>query len=600
MPFQRVRGLLPPLTNIGAKLFVITFVSFLLGLLLVGGIAYYSMEKVVMQNEEELLEASVRQVEDYLQAHMTAIQQNLLYLSDPKVLDALALSDYQLLMDNMLRLNTDTIKSIYLMLDGEYAVSAPQALKYFVNAGQLAELYAKGRQWGFWWSQPYVSSFSQKTITAARAVESTRSGRRGVVAIDLNLDQLTGALSTPPGRKQMSLVLLSRSGELISTNLAMSFLEQTTGEHPMLRELKNKLRVNELSFDRVDLPEGSYKVLKSGRNRWDWVVFAVVNEADAYAVTHAIRQQYALLLALWIAVSLGISYWLGRYIRKPIKEISRQMNLGAVGSLGHRIAWKRTDEFGLVSSSYNKMMDRIETLFRDLQSMEEQKRYHELKVLQSQINPHFLYNALNTIYCLAESERTREIGPLIQSLVGIMRFSIDKIDQVVMLQLEIDNVWKYVDLMKLRFGDAFDMDVIVPEPYERAYIPKLTLLTLLENAIFYGLDTGRRNHIMIAAGKADGGALCVEVSDTGPGIPEETVRTLLSARPEQPDGVEKGPRKERKGLNNLGIRNVHERIQLHFGVAYGLDIRSKPGAGTTVRVRLPYSPGDGKPDAKGG
>ncbi|NQX63664.1 cache domain-containing sensor histidine kinase [Paenibacillus qinlingensis] len=578
-------------TSIGTKLFLITFFSFLLGLLLVGGIAFYNNSAIIKQNQEESLQLLMGQVEGYLQIHMTAIQENLLFLTDKEIYDSLALTDYQVLMENMVKLHPDTIKSIYLIVDGEYSISAPQSMKYFVNKEQMVEVYNQARLWGFWWSQPYISSFSKKTITAAKTIES--STVKGVIAIDLNVDNLASSLTVPTLKKRMDLYLLSRTGELISTNTPMTFEEKTNGDHPMVHMLKDKVKSNDLEFDHVDLPDGRYKILKSNRNRWDWVVFAAINEMEVYEILQVVKKQYVLMLSLWILVSLAISYWLGRYFRAPIKEISRQMNYGALGNLEHRIDMKRMDEFSYVVSGYNKLMDRIGTLFKDLQLMEDQKRYHELKVLQSQINPHFLYNALNTIYCLVETERVKEIGSVIQSLVGILRFSIDKIDEVVLLKFEVECVWKYVDLMKLRFGDIFDMDIIIPEPFEQAYIPKLTLLTLIENSIFYGLNKpGERNHIIIMAYEEQPGIICFEVSDTGPGIDEEMIRRLIVKEVSneflKDSSLVDRPDKERKGLNNLGIRNIHERIQLHFGKQFGLDIESSLGEGTRVMVRLPF------------
>lgn len=561
---------------------MITFLSVMIALILIGGITYYSFHAVITRQQNVTLEQSVTQIESYLQSHMTNIQLHLVYLSNPTIYHSFARPDFQLLLDNMLSVHTDSVSAIYVLEDGKYVMSAPDAMHFYIDGPVLTNVFNQATKWGFWWSEPYDSKFSGRTITVAKSIKPSEGRPAGAVALDLNLDKLLSELPGVSGRGG-GIYLFARNGELISRNTPGPFASQPANGASIEDGLRKLVKSTE-KMTTLSVPQGRYTVLRSENNRWDWVVFAVIEEAKAYSILHVVRETFLLLTGLWIAVSLIVANRLAAYIRKPIMQIATQMNKGAMGQLDTRIHLERSDEFNRISISFNKMMTHIQSLFHDLKTMEEQKRYHELKVLQSQINPHFLYNTLNSIYCLLETDRVHLIGPIMQSLVQILRYSIDKIEQLVHLRQEANHLERYIDLMKVRYGDVFDFDIVIDDALQSVFLPKLTLITLVENSIYYGLNQPSiRNHIIVLARRNAANEVVIEVSDTGPGMSPDKIASLLSS-----ETTPQASSSAQKGLNNLGIRNINERIQLHFGKAYGLQIESVPGQGTTVNIRLPY------------
>ncbi|RAV20286.1 hypothetical protein DQG23_15015 [Paenibacillus contaminans] len=568
-------------TGIGTKVFLISFLSVLCALFIIGFIAYRNIYVMIKENQVKTLQASYIQVEEYLKAYMKNIQTQLLFLANAEIYNKLSEEDYTRTLENMMTINSEEIHFFYVIENGKLLASVPYGFKYFVSPEWLAEVSEETELSGFWWSKPHDSGQGQ-TVTVAKSFQNPVSGQTLVVALDINVANLVRSMASK--EKESSIFLYTRDGDFIATSREPKLYD----EFQYLDRMKEQLRHLTISggseFETVSAPEGTWKVLKRENNRWEWVVFAVINESEAYPLLTIINRQITLIMVVWVIISLIISYRLASYIKNPIHRITRQMKLGAMGNLDARIELRRNDEFASIANNFNKMMSNIKELFENLKQAEKRKRYQELKTLQSQIHPHFLYNTLSSFYLLCETDRIKELGPMIHSLMGLLHYSIDKVGDIVSLEEELRQVGHYVDLMKLRFGDVFDIDIVVPEHSLFVPLPKLTLITLIENSIFYGLGlTEQRNHIIIAADMANSGGITIEVSDTGPGIDPAKLQDLLTQRSEGGGTFQ--------GLNNLGIRNIHERIQLYFGESYGLHLENEPGQGLLVQIRLPVALG---------
>lgn len=565
-------------TSIGNKMFLIAFLSVLSGLIMIGVFAYSTVYVLIKENQEKSLQSSVVHVEDYLKWYMLNIQSQLLYFSNVDIFESLSRENYMLLMNNFITLYSNDINAAYVIEQGELLAISPELYKHSVSHQWLEEVDKQASQWGFWWSDPFDSGFG-RAVTVAKSFRSSDKTRTITVALELNVESFASLGESRPTDK--TIYIFSRSGKFVASNTPIDHYSQKLQRDEMVRILGETLIEKGKDFNTIHTPQGDFKILRSDNNRWDWIVFSVVNEAKAYPLLTSLQKQFLLILLIWITISLIISYRLAAYIKKPIRTIIRQMNAGSLGRLDTRIEIKRNDEFGLIATHFNKMMLNLNDLFNNLKEAEERKRVQEMKVLQSQIQPHFLYNTLNAFYWLSETERSREIGPLIQALMGLLKYSIDKVGDVVPLEEEVRQLHNYAELMKLRYGPVFDLDIVIPDSIAaQATIPKLTLITLVENSIFYGLSKpNHRNHIIISSAESDAGQLLLEVSDTGPGMKEDAIRDLFKKQE---------TRSTFKGLNNLGIRNIQERIQLYYGYEYGLSIENDEEEGLLVKIRLPF------------
>ena len=195
-----------------------------------------------------------------------------------------------------------------------------------------------------------------------------------------------------------------------------------------------------------------------------------------------------------------------------------------------------------------------------------------LRMMQAQLNPHFLYNTLDTVKWLGVAHRVPQVAELATNLAAILRAAISG-DEIVILDQELDLVERYVDIQSIRFADRFTCEIDVQERYRSCLVPKLALQPLVENAILHGVAGLEEGYIKLWA-EEENGDLLLTVSDNGPGIPPEILERLNS------------PGRRIEG-RHLGLFNVDSIIRLHYGQRYGLSARSKPGEGSRVRLRLP-------------
>lgn len=278
-----------------------------------------------------------------------------------------------------------------------------------------------------------------------------------------------------------------------------------------------------------------------------------------------------------IGLLIVISYYLSRSITKPIKHLSNVTELVTRGDLSVRANLDAGAEVGLLAKSLDEMIDRINMLLVQVKGEQESLREAELELLQSQINPHFLYNTLDTIVWLAEAGDQQQVVKMVGNLSDFFRTSLNGGRDIISLKDELKHVNSYLEIQQIRYQDILDYEVNVPENLCDNLIPKITLQPLVENALYHGIKNKRGKGRIIITGETVGNFLMLYIEDNGIGITEERL-SIIS---------EKFNSTEKKDDDVFGLRNVNERIQLKFGKRYGLHIDSIYGEGTKVSVLLP-------------
>jgi sensor histidine kinase YesM len=224
------------------------------------------------------------------------------------------------------------------------------------------------------------------------------------------------------------------------------------------------------------------------------------------------------------------------------------------------------------------MMERIHHLLLETKEMEMRKNQYELKMLQSQIAPHFLYNTLACISSLAKQRKIEAVRETIRALVGLLSFSFDKSGEFVTLEEEIEGLRMYAYIQTVRYGEKFILTIDAAPESLQSQILKLTLQPLVENAIFHGLAPRKVQGNIRIRTFVRKDRLCIIIRDNGLGMNSEQLSSIYSER-------RRAPSKHR--FTGIGIMNVQERIRLHFGEEFGLRIASIPGVGTLIRIELP-------------
>ena len=289
-------------------------------------------------------------------------------------------------------------------------------------------------------------------------------------------------------------------------------------------------------------------------------------------VMSAIYLTGVLMGALCLVLGLLSAWTLSRYLSKPVHQLDEAMGEVEKGRLDVRLETDRSDELGRLAGRFNHMAEEYRiNLDRSVQRQRELNEAR-LRMMQAQLNPHFLYNTLDAMKWLGMAHQAPEVAELATDLAAILRSSISG-DEIVTLEEELELVERYVNIQTIRFGDRFTCEVDVAERYQSCLVPKLALQPLVENAILHGVADREDGYVKVWAGEEEG-MLLLYVSDNGCGIPEEVLERLNGETRQPSEG-------------HLGMFNVDSILRLRYGESCGLSARSTPGEGSCVRLKMP-------------
>ncbi|WP_281889517.1 sensor histidine kinase [Paenibacillus sp. YYML68] len=429
---------------------------------------------------------------------------------------------------------------------------------------------------------PYMKAQRGATMTISTSIVST-TGRIGVLAAELDLARLADELTKWNRDPDISMLLLNR--ELVPLVSQLKLHQQAYNS--LRPELNEWLRSRPTASETIATEDSRYLAVKSAVGFQDWTLVYFTEEQHFLAKIRALQQGTLLFTLVFALVMLLYSYQLARYINKPIRMLVRQTQHIQRGNLQARVRLQRRDEFHTLNEAFNRMLDRIEALIEEKTRIEVQKKHFQLKALQYQINPHFLFNTLNSITSLLDLKRTEQIPVVITSLVRLFQHTLNKDKEWTTIAQELAALQQYVELQSIRYSGIFRVQYMIPQELYRYRILRMTLQPIVENAIFHGIQEDQAEPGLITVGGTllEDGSLLLYVEDNGCGMPPEAVDKLLS--PQDSPSQASEPRKRLSGFNSIGLRNVHERLQLHDGAAFGLRIRSELGKGTRVDIRYP-------------
>lgn len=305
--------------------------------------------------------------------------------------------------------------------------------------------------------------------------------------------------------------------------------------------------------------------------RWRMVGVAYLDEIT-YLLSD-IREIITVVILCAALISLIPASVIAYSVTRPILNLEHNMQKVEAGDLSVTIGARGFTEIRAVSVAFNHMLARIRALMDQVVEEQEKKRLYELNALQAQINPHFLYNTLDSIIWMEERGKSREAITMVSALARLFRISISKGKNVISVREELEHVRNYLIIQKMRFKEKFTYEIEMEEAVREARTIKLIIQPLVENAINHGFDQTSDDALVIRVrAYGEGDALMFSVEDDGVGMSAEQVERLFTMPP---------------GRSGIGLRNVHERIQLTCGSEYGLTVRSVEEEGTTVLIRLP-------------
>lgn len=309
----------------------------------------------------------------------------------------------------------------------------------------------------------------------------------------------------------------------------------------------------------------------------EWTAIGVVMKQSLRGDSQEILTLFVITVLMTLLLTIFVSGSLADYELRPIRRIQTYIKDMENGEFGKPLPSMRSDEIGSLAENTQEMSEKIGELLETVKTEQKRMRTAEFKALQAQINPHFLYNSLDSINWLVRKGNTEKAIEMISALTTFFRIGLSKGRDIITVREELEHVRGYLVIQKIRYENQFEYSFYVDPETENYFVPKLMLQPLVENALYHGIKLCDRKCILMIQVLSHGDRIEIEVLDNGAGMDAETLESVRKAM-------------EHKGenrANSYGVVNVNDRIQILAGQEYGLRLTSEKGVGTSARIVLP-------------
>lgn len=538
-------------------------------------------EAMTIESTGQLLNQTAINLEDYLR-NMRRISDTM-YYSVIKNKD-LASDTMDEEMNLLYEANKDNLISIACYTgEGQLVAAVPVAneksqvnivkQQWFTDAvGQMENLH---------FSTPHVQNlFGDPSyryywvVSLSRAVELTSNGTStlGVLLVDMNYNSIEQILKKANvGNSSEYVYLIDGKGEIIY--------------HPRQKLIYTDL-YQENNIEAAGYEDGSTEEIFQGEKRLvtvktvsytRWKIVSVVPMSSFDMGMTGTKYFVIMLVTVSMLAVILLNQLVSASIAMPLKKLNNSVKEWETGNMNPSIYIGGSMEVEHLGCTLRSTVEQIRQLMQDIVVEQEEKRKSELDALQSQINPHFLYNTLDSIVWMIEGERYEDAVFMITQLASLFRISLSRGKTVISVEDELKHARNYMNIQKVRYKNIFEVRFDIDPEILQCCTVKLVVQPLLENAIYYGVECMDGDGEIDVNGYRREDDIYIEVRDNGLGIPEDEVEQLLK----------ENNRVHKRG-SGVGLLNVHNRIRLRFGEEYGLEIESEPDEGTTVRIHLPY------------
>lgn len=426
-------------------------------------------------------------------------------------------------------------------------------------------------------SSPHVQNIFKKqhswVVSLSREITIRRGGKteKGVLLVDMNFSAIDQMCQNVVLGKKGYIYILDSEGNIVY--------------HPQQQLINAGLKSENID-DVLEHVFGRFFDVHNGKRRL--ITIDTVNYARWRIVGIAYMDEIVYNMkdiggyVVWILLfgmmfSVFISFFISSKISQPIKKLERYMRMVEQGRFDIHLDIKGDAEVTNLSKTFNLMVTRIRQLMDQIVREQEAKRISELNALQAQINPHFLYNTLDSIVWMAEKGNMQEVITMVTSLARLFRISISKGRNIITVDEEIEHARNYLIIQKIRYKNKFKFEINVDDDVRKCKTLKLILQPIIENSIYHGIEYMVDEGLIIINAEKRYGMLLFEVIDNGLGIMPDILKNILSFESRSDKG------------SGVGVKNVHERIRLYYGADYGVQIESEPEEGTTVRIWQPFA-----------
>lgn len=414
-------------------------------------------------------------------------------------------------------------------------------------------------------------------ITLSRRIPNNLndSSGDGVFFIDLNYSAISELCDENSIGEKGYVFILDENGSVVY--------------HPQQQQLYNELQtenidivMNAESDTVITSNSDAGKLYTMARSeKTGWTIVGCMNVGELLKNSRQAQSVYILMAAVLVVIALLLSSLISRNITLPIQRLRDSMAKVQEGDFETAdVEVVSGNEIGSLTTSFNVMTHRIQELMEQNIYEQKEKRKSELKALQSQINPHFLYNTLDSIIWMAEGKKNEEVVLMTASLARLLRQSISNEDELVPIGQEVEYARSYLTIQKMRYKDKLEFQIDVAPEISNIMIIKLVLQPIIENAIYHGLKYKESIGLLIVHGYAQDNHAVLEIIDNGIGMDEETLEHIFEKH------------KVNYHSNGVGVYNVQKRLQLYYGSDYGITYKSRVGEGTMATITIPMNQED--------
>lgn len=437
---------------------------------------------------------------------------------------------------------------------------------------------ARDLKWIGLQKDPFKSNTNSTVIPIIRPIYSSfDSAIDGWVYISVNTSIITDFLEdyTVDNNSELYIIInniiyLYKEKELKEIPSEFEIVKSDTTEY-------NK----DISYYTVKDEEGiSHTIVCYASNLKGWYIAQSIPNEQFTVQKNIFVPLILFIIVLLFSLGIALTYTFNRMINKPISKINKKILEISAGDFSKNPSIESFDEIGTIGKGINTLSQDVLDLIESRVADEKQKKELEFRMLQTQINPHFLYNTLNSIKWMATIQNASGIPEMTTSLARLLRNIAKGTSQLITIREELELLKDYITIQQYRYGGTLNVNYnIISEDLYDCHIIKFTLQPIVENAIFHGIEPkGIEGIIDINMNKIEDNKIHIEIVDNGIGISEEKIKELLTSKETT----------SKTSFNNIGVSNVNERIKLTFGNEYGLNIKSELNKYTNMVITIPY------------
>lgn len=428
------------------------------------------------------------------------------------------------------------------------------------------------------WMPPHfgsniVNNLDDSTISVVVPIKDRASTRiLGVVVVDILTEELEQVKDSGLVFKGTTYIL-DEKNKIIYTNANESARETEAISRAVA---ESTLSSNSWTKD-IRIDGDKYLVSVAELSDSGWKVMGLISYEEMYAKVRVLRNSIFIVIGVFAIIAIAFAVIGSNQVSKPIREIRTTMKEVEKGNFSVRVEYGGKDEVGELVHSFNHMVLKINQLIEREQENQKKLNQAEFKALQSQINPHFLYNTLDSIIWMVRMNRLEKLEEMITSLTNFLRIGLSRGRSEITLEEELKHVGNYVAIQKIRYAKLLSYEVDVPEDLKKYYVIKMILQPIVENALYHGIKEKGVPGLIRVSMEATEEEILITVTDNGMGMKPEKLREIENMMEK---GIDFDP-------NAYGVINVQRRIQTTYGSRYGLHFESEYTMGTRVYVTLP-------------